>query len=124
MSARRFSFGNDYLNKALKLLWFLLLALLAALSRRDQQLWVFGRRSGLGDGPLATLLELRKRCPDVRVVWIAVDAADEAAAAHGISCVRKGSRAAIRLCLTAGTGVMTHGFSDLGGPAIWGARII
>ncbi|WP_157806615.1 CDP-glycerol glycerophosphotransferase family protein [Stenotrophomonas maltophilia] len=102
----------------------MILALLALLSRRDESLWVFGRRSGVGDGPLAILLELRRRTA-ARTVWITrSDADDEAAAAHSIESVRDGSLAALRICLKAGTGIMTHGFSDLGGPAIWGARVV
>ncbi len=128
MAANNFSFGRDNLGKALRLPWFALLALLALLAtlvRRNSKIWVFGRRSGVGDGPLAVALELRERCPGVRVIWITLNASDEAlAASYGISYARKGSLLALRSCLRAGSGFMTHGFSDLCGPAIWGARVV
>lgn len=125
MAADGFSFIRDGLVKAIKLPWFAVLASLAALMCRDRNLWVFSRRSGVGDGPLSLALEVQAKHPDVRIVWLTRNPLDDQlAASHRLESVRRDSWKGLRLCLRAGVGVMTNGFSDLRGPAIWGAVVV
>jgi CDP-glycerol glycerophosphotransferase (TagB/SpsB family) len=125
MSALRFDFFKDRLIKAAKLPWFTVLAILARVIPNDPNLWVFGRKAGFGEGPLAVYGEVVRQRPEVRAVWLTVDERDDRLAqAHGIRPVRRDSLAATWLCLRASHGVMTHGFSDLCGPAIWHAFVI
>ncbi|KRG63878.1 hypothetical protein ABB26_09820 [Stenotrophomonas humi] len=125
MSADGFSFLSDSLVKAVKLPWFAVLSCLAMLGRRDKNLWVFSRRSGVGDGPLSLALKVRTSNPEVRIVWLTQNLRDDQlAAAQQLEFVRRDSWKALRICLRAGVGVMTNGFSDLRGPAIWGAVVV
>lgn len=125
MPVDRFSFLRDRLRKALALPWFIVLACMTLLVVRDRTLWLFSRRSGVGDGPLAMALQLQAAQPALRLVWLTRDAADDRwAAAHRLAFCRRDSLRGLWLCLRAGGGFMTHGFSDLRGPAIWGARVV
>ncbi|WP_353084125.1 CDP-glycerol glycerophosphotransferase family protein [Stenotrophomonas sp.] len=125
MAAESFSFMRDNLRKASKLPWLLLLAARAKFASRDPKLWVIGRRSGVGDGPLALAIEAKSVDPAIRIVWLTRDSSDDQLAQrHGLQYVRRDSKAALQLCLRAGVGVMTNGFSDLRGPAIWGATTV
>ncbi|MCD9086648.1 CDP-glycerol glycerophosphotransferase family protein [Stenotrophomonas sp. SY1] len=125
MAGDNFSFLRDSLLKAFKLPWFAVLSILARFAVRDRNLWLFSRRSGVGDGPLAMALHFREINPALRLVWLTRDDADDRLAEfHQLEFHRRDSLHGLLLCLKAGGGFMTNGFSDLRGPAIWGAQVI
>jgi len=125
MATESFSFMRDNLRKASNLPWLLFLATRAKFASRDPGLWVVSRRSGVGDGPLALAIEAKSVDPSIRIVWLTRDASDDQLAiSQGLEHVRRDSKDALQLCLRAGVGVMTNGFSDLRGPAIWGATTV
>lgn len=121
----RFSFVKANTSKMLLLPVYVFVGLLARLWPRSRKLWVFGRKSGFGEGPLRVLLEVRARHPDFRVVWVAQNDKDLAAARHaGVECVLRSSLAGFLATLRAGVIVITHGLGDISRPAAPGAKII
>lgn len=121
----KFSFVRANTSKILLLPVYVVMGLIARLWPRNRRLWVFGRKSGFGEGPLRVLQEVRQRHPDFRLVWMAQDEKDLAAARDaGVEGVMRASWAGFLTTLRASVIVITHGLGDVNRPAAPGAKII
>jgi CDP-glycerol glycerophosphotransferase (TagB/SpsB family) len=121
----KFSFAQANIKKTLLLPVYAVVGMVALVVPRDPQLWVFGRKSGFGEGPWRVLEEVRIHCPEARMVWIAQDDKDiELASNAGVECYRRTSWAAFRVTLRAAHIVVTHGLGDVVRPAALGGALI
>nr|WP_275578150.1 CDP-glycerol glycerophosphotransferase family protein [Dyella mobilis] len=92
---------------------------------RRRDLWVFGRSTGVGEGPLRLLRVARQEYPQLRLVWIAQNPSQcEEAKRLGLEVHCKSSWRAHWLTLRASVGVMTHGFGDLCRPFVPGMYLV
>lgn len=111
---KAFTFARANGAKLLRLPLYVVMGLIAALFPRDPWLWVFGRQTGVGEGPLRLLRTAQQRYPRMRAVWIAQNAAQHAEATQlGLDVALQASWRARWLTLRAGVGVVTHGYGDL-----------
>ena len=111
---KAFTFARANGAKLLRLPVYVVMGLIAVVFPRDRWLWVFGRQTGVGEGPLRLLRTAQQRYPRMRAVWIAQNADQYAEAIQlGLEVVRQTSWRARWLTLRAGVGVVTHGYGDL-----------
>jgi CDP-glycerol glycerophosphotransferase len=109
----RFTFTTGNVKKVLSLPLYGLGALASLAVPRTDGLWVFGSGSGVGEGSLALLLHTRVMAPGLRLVWLARNGRDAAAAdALGIAHVPARGPRGFWLTLRARVVVVTHGFGD------------
>jgi CDP-glycerol glycerophosphotransferase len=121
----KFSFVKANAAKIVLLPLYAVLGVLAMTMPRNARLWAFGRKSGFGEGPLRVLEEVRRRHPDIRVVWLAQNAHDlSLAEAAGVESYLKTSFRALWVTVRAAVLVITHGLGDVFRPAAPGARVI
>lgn len=121
----KFSFVKANATKILLLPLYVAVGLFASVLPRNRRLWVFGRKSGFGEGPLRVLQEVRRRHPDFRLIWMAQSENDKIEAeSAGVACVTRKSVAGFVATLRAGVVVLTHGLGDVNRPAAPGAKII
>ena len=121
----KFAFASANAAKLVRLPLYALAALLAWTMPRNRRLWVFGRKIGVGDGPLRLLHAARRYDPDIRLVWLAQDAGQlKEAHALGLESYLVDSRQGCWLTLRAGVGVVTHGLGDLYRPFVPGMRLV
>jgi glycosyltransferase involved in cell wall biosynthesis/CDP-glycerol glycerophosphotransferase (TagB/SpsB family) len=110
----RFTFAKANAGKLICLPLYALAGLLAFVFPRNCRLWVFGRKTGVGEGPLRLLRVAKQTYPNLRLVWIAQDRQQyDEAMALGLEVYLQSSWRARWLTLRAGVGVVTHGFGDL-----------
>lgn len=92
---------------------------------RRGDLWVFGSGPGIGEGALALYRVAERAAPDRRLLWLARDETDlAAAAALGIPAVLKSSRRGLWATLRARVIVVTHGFGDANRYGIRGGFVV
>lgn len=92
--------------------------------RRDN-LWVFGSGSGFGEGSRALALEVLRRDPQARVVWLGGDDAEvREARAAGIRSYRRRSWRGLRATLRARVIGVTHGYGDVNRFVARGAFVV
>lgn len=121
----KFRFDRANAVKAALLPVYAVVGLLAYVAPRNRKLWVFGRKSGFGEGPLRVLEEVRARDPGLRLVWLAQDDRDvELAACAGIECAPRASLQGFWVTLRASVIVITHGLGDVCRPAALGAKVV
>lgn len=121
----RYTFENSNLVKIALIPVYALTSVVALLMPRDRNLWVFGRKTGVGDGPLAVLLSLKEASDSYRLVWIAQDKSDSQKAAElGIESYLRTSLKAVIVTLRAKYIVITHGLGDIARITAPGAFII
>jgi glycosyltransferase involved in cell wall biosynthesis/CDP-glycerol glycerophosphotransferase (TagB/SpsB family) len=110
----RFTFAKANADKLIRLPLYALAGPLAWVFPRNRRLWVFGRRTGVGEGPLRLLRVAQQAYPKLRLVWIAQDRQQyDEAKALGLEVYLRSSWQARWLTLRSGVGVVTHGFGDL-----------
>ncbi|WP_022881287.1 CDP-glycerol glycerophosphotransferase family protein [Gryllotalpicola ginsengisoli] len=121
----RFTFASGNLRKIAALPLYGLGALASAVTPRRPGLWAFGSGTGVGEGALPLLQEVRRADPRARVVWLARDEHDVADARRlGIPAAQKHSWRGFRLTLRAQVVVVTHGFGDVNRFAVRGAFVV
>jgi glycosyltransferase involved in cell wall biosynthesis/CDP-glycerol glycerophosphotransferase (TagB/SpsB family) len=121
----KFTFARANAAKLVRLPWYAMMGLVALCVPRRRHLWVFGRKTGVGEGPLRLWHEVRRCYPAVRLVWLAQDRRQrDEAIALGLEAYTIDSWKARWLTLRAGVGVVTHGFGDLARPFVPGMRVI
>ncbi|MGO4702079.1 CDP-glycerol glycerophosphotransferase family protein [Dyella sp. 2RAB6] len=121
----KFTYARANATKLLRLPVYAIASSLARLMPRDSRLWVFGRKTGVGEEPLRLLLEARRQYPAVRLVWLAQDRRQYAEAeALGLEVHFASSWKARWLTLRAGVGVVTHGLGDLCRPFVPGTYLV
>lgn len=104
---------------------YAVMGLISLLFPRDPDLWVFGRRNGVGEGPLAVLTAAGTLEPHLRRVWIAQGADQQREAqALGLESYRSNSLRAWWLTLRAGVLVLAYGLGDVVRPCAPGAHIV
>lgn len=114
MSAPEFTFASGNLRKLVAAPRYLLGTLRARSAVRDPSLWVVGSAFGVTDGALAFARAAGRLPTPPRLVWLASDAAEVAAARQaGFEAYLKASPDGQRLTLQAGLIVVTHGFGDV-----------
>jgi CDP-glycerol glycerophosphotransferase (TagB/SpsB family) len=121
----KFTFARANTAKLLRLPFYAIGGSIALCWPRQRLLWVFGRKTGVGEGPLRLLHEAKATYPELRMVWIAQDAGQlDEARALGLEAYPKSSWRARWLTLRAGVGVVTHGFGDLCRPFVPGMYLV
>jgi len=77
---KKFTFAQANAAKLIRLPLYVIAGAIALLFPRKRELWVFGRKTGVGEGPLRLLRVAQQEYPQLRLVWIAQDQAqcDEA----------------------------------------------
>ncbi|MDR1767304.1 MAG: CDP-glycerol glycerophosphotransferase family protein [Propionibacteriaceae bacterium] len=119
----RFAAGN--LGNLLRAPHYAVSLARSAVSKRDPMLWGVGSAFGVADGALAFARAARDLEPSPRVVWLAADDAEAAAAAGaGFDAVVKDSREGLRATRRAGLLAVTHGFGDVNRYGVTGALIV
>ena len=109
-----FSFASGNARKLTALPLYGLGAVASVFVPRVKTLWVFGCGSGIGEGSLALFRYAGTVDRGLRLIWLARDERDlAAAAALGIPTVLKRSRRGFWLTLRARVVVVTHGFGDV-----------
>ncbi|GLQ50821.1 CDP-glycerol glycerophosphotransferase family protein [Dyella flava] len=122
---KTFTFAKANTAKLIRLPLYVLAGLLALVFPRNRQLWVFGRKTGVGEGPLRLLRVAAKEYPQLRLVWIAQEKSHyDEARQLGLEVYQKSSWRAHWLTLRAGVGVVTHGFGDLCRPFVPGMYLV
>ncbi|MFT4216126.1 MAG: CDP-glycerol glycerophosphotransferase family protein [Micropruina sp.] len=113
-AAPRFDFARGNLHKLLAAPRYLAGMLRARTAVRDPSLWVVGSAFGLADGALAFARAARQLPSPPRLVWLASDS-DEVAAARreGFEAYLKSGDEGFHLTLHAGLILVTHGFGDV-----------
>ncbi len=118
-----FSFAENR-DRVLRAPLYALSTLVARCWVRDRNLWVFGRRQGVGEGPLAVYREARHD-PHLRLVWLTQDAEQAAqATAEGIEHHPVDSWSGRWLTLRAGVLVLAYGLGDVARPFAAGAHVL
>lgn len=108
-----FTFAKGNAAKILAAPLYGLGALASLLVRRDRSRWVFASAAGPGEGALALYRFVEQTAPELRIVWLARDAAEVASAKKlGLKAAKRGSWRGFRLTLRAGVVVVTHGLGD------------
>lgn len=121
----KFTFAKANAAKLVRLPLYGLAALLALAFPRDRHIWVFGRKTGVGEGPLRLLRVVQRNYPHLRLVWIAQDQRQyEEARSLGLEVHLKSSWMAHWLTLRAAVGVVTHGLGDLCRPLVPGIYLV
>ncbi len=119
-----FSFATGNAKKLAAIPLYALGVVASVFVPRSTNLWVFGCGSGIGEGALALFHHARRADAHRRLVWLARDDRDlAAAAALGIPAVLKTSRRGLWLTLRARVAVVTHGFGDVNRYGLRGAAI-
>jgi CDP-glycerol glycerophosphotransferase len=109
-----FSFASGNAKKLAALPFYALGAVSSVFVPRLDGHWVFGCGSGIGEGSLALYRYASGMDVGLRLIWLARDERDVAAAAAlGIPAVLKMSRQGFWLTLRARVAVVTHGFGDV-----------
>jgi glycosyltransferase involved in cell wall biosynthesis/CDP-glycerol glycerophosphotransferase (TagB/SpsB family) len=122
---KKFTFAKANAAKLMRLPLYAVAGLLAYVFPRDRELWVFGRKTGVGEGPLRLLRVAAQEYSQLRLVWIAQDSSQYAEAKElGLEVYPKSSWRAHWLTLRAGVGVVTHGFGDLCRPFVPGMYLV
>lgn len=120
-----FTFARANAGKLIRLPFYAVAGALALLMPRQRHLWVFGRRTGVGEGPLRLLRVAQSMYPQLRLIWIAQDAPQaKEASMLGLEVHLKSSWRAYWLTLRAGVTVITHGFGDLCRPFVPGSYLV
>ena len=120
-----FTFATGNLAKIAALPLYGLGAAAAAVTPRRRGLWVFGSGSGVGEGALALLRQVREHDQHARVVWLARNERDVTdARALGIPVALAASWRGFRLTLRAEVLVVTHGFGDVNRFATAGGFVV
>lgn len=125
MPAPGFNFAKGNLRKVLNAPRYLLGWLRTRTVTREPSLWVLGSAFGVADGALA-FAQAAKRLPDPpKLVWLASDA-DELAAAEraGFEAYLKASEEGLRHTVRAALIVITHGFGDVNTYGADGAVVV
>ncbi len=122
---RRFTFAAGNARKVIALPLYGLGAFVSFFVPRSGRLWVFGSGGGVGEGALALLQFARATDPSLRLVWLARNGRDEAAArALGIATARTTSPRGFWLTLRARVVVITHGYGDVNRFGTHGAFVV
>lgn len=121
-AAPGFNFARGNLHKLLAAPRYVAGRLRAMTAKRDPSLWVLGSAFGVADGALAFARAARALPAPPRLVWLANDP-DELAAAEreGLEAHLKSSKQGFRLTLHAGLILITHGFGDVNRYGVDGA---
>lgn len=121
----KFTFARANAAKLMRLPLYAMASGLARIFPRDRRLWVFGRKTGVGEGPLRLLRTAEQYCPGIRLVWLAQDRRQyDEARSQGLEVYPVDSWQGRWLTLRAGVGVMTHGFGDLFRPFVPGMQVV
>ncbi len=108
-----FTFAQGNARKLLSLPLYAFGRLASMVVRRRADLWVFGSGSGLGEGARELYRFAANADPSLRLVWLARNHAELAAARHiGLNAALCSSWQGFRLTLRAGVIVVTHGQGD------------
>lgn len=108
-----FNFARGNAKKLLSLPLYALGVSVSVFVPRTNSRWVFGSGSGIGEGALELYRYAHSRNPALKLVWLAANERDLAAAASiGVPAVLKMSALGLWLSLRAGVIVVTHGFGD------------
>ena len=120
-----FTFAAGNAKKLSALPGYALGALASVFVPRRRDLWVFGSGPGVGEGALALYRTVSQQHPGRRLLWLARDDRDLAAArALGIPAVVKSSARGFWSTLRARVVVVTHGFGDANRYGIRGAFVV
>lgn len=121
----RFTFARGNAKKLLSLPLYAFGRLASLLVRRQPENWVFACGSGIGEGALELYRFAAADDPSLRLVWLARNRR-ECAAAHGVglTAVTRSSWRGFRLTLRAGVIVVTHGLGDANRFGTHGAFIV
>lgn len=104
---------------------YAVMGLVGLLFPRDPDLWVFGRRNGVGEGPLAVLTAAGALEPRIRRVWIAQGPEQQREALDlGLESYLASSVQAWWVTLRAGVLVLAYGLGDVVRPCAPGAHIV
>lgn len=122
----RFTFGAGNAGKLLRLPLYLLGALITLVVPRDRGLWVAGCGIGVAEGAVPVVDAARRLLRgQVRVVWLARDAAElTAATERGWEAVPRSGWRGFWLTLRARVAIVTHGFGDVNRYAVRGATVV
>ncbi len=125
MASGGFSFAAGNLRQLLSAPRYLAGGLRARRTTRDPQTWVIGSAFGVADGALAFAQAALALPAPPRLIWLAGDE-DEAAAARaaGFETLPRDSDAGLRATLEAGLVAVTHGFGDVNRYGVSGAVIV
>jgi len=119
------TFASGNAKKILALPGYALGALASMVVPRRKDLWVFGSGPGIGEGPLALYRAAQSAEPGRRLLWLARDDRDLAAARRlGIAAVIKSSRRGLWATLRARVIVVSHGFGDANRYGIRGGFVV
>lgn len=125
LSVPGFSFATGNAKKLAALPLYALGAVASMFAPRLDHVWVFGCGSGIGEGSLALYRHAKQADARLRLIWLARDDRDlAAAAALGIPSVLKTSVQGLRLTLRARVAVVTHGFGDVNRYGLRGAVVV
>jgi len=93
---------------------------------RNKKLWVFGRKTGYGEGPVAVMKKVNELHPEIKTIWIAQSnkEAIEINTNHAVKAVAKSSLAGFWYTLRAKVIVLTHGIPDVNYISIWGGFVV
>ncbi len=118
-----FTFAAGNARKVAALPLYALGAIASLVTRRRDDVWVFGSGSGLGEGALALYDHAADRA--ITRVWLASTVRElEAARARGMTAALKHSWRGFRLTLRAGVITITHGFGDVNRFGTRGAFVV
>ena len=118
-----FTFAAGNARKVAALPLYALGAIASLVTRRRDDVWVFGSGSGLGEGALALYDHAADRA--ITRVWLASTVRElEAARARGMTAALKHSWRGFRLTLRAGVITITHGFGDVNRFGTLGAFVV
>lgn len=120
-----FNFRSGNAGKLLALPLYVLGWLVSLVVPRQQQRWVFGCGSGIGEGALPVYREVQRRLPNDELTWIVTSETQQREAqAQNIRWVKRDSWAGFWCTLRAGTIVVTHGFGDVNRFGIFGGFVV